>query len=200
MWKNSLDAMVAILRKYRGRIAYYGAVALVLTAIAFAAETYRSGDAGELILPAQEIAPVLQQSQPAQEIFRSADMTVLRGYSNGLIWNRELGQWESHPAVDYRVEDGAVSCFEAGTVQTVGESGRYGGFIELQCADGRLCRYASIEPLEGIHAGEKIRAGEIIGVANDSMPGESYLGPHLHLEVIADGKTADMESLYAKSE
>lgn len=199
MWKNSMDALAAMIKKYRGRIAYYTAVALVLTAIAFAAEAYRSGDAGELTLPAREIAPVLRQSGPAHEILRSENMEVLRSYTEGLQWNRELGHWEGHAAVDYRLDGGGVVCLEAGTVQTVGESGIYGGFVELACGN-RLYRYASITPDESLRAGERIRAGEAIGMADDSMPGEAYLGAHLHLEVVEDGKAADFESLPDENE
>lgn len=196
MWKNSFDALMALLKKYRSRICYYGGVTLVLTAIAFAAEAYRGNGGEELVLPQAEIAPVLRLAEP--EVLPPGECERLRGFSDSLSWNRDLGQWESHAAVDYRILDGFVRCAENGTVRTVGESGLYGGFVEVEAA-GRLYRYASVKPDESIRAGKEVAAGDLIGIADESMPGERYMGSHLHLELIENGRAADFESLVGKN-
>ena len=197
--RNSMDAFAALLKRYRGRILYYAGVAVVLTAIALAAESYRSGEAGELIVPEAELAPVLMQAEPEASIICPEGMELLRGFSVIPEWNRELQQWESHGAVDYILTDGRAECLEGGIVQTVGKSGVYGGFVELDCG-GRLYRYASVEPAESLEPGMEIEAGELIGAADGSMPGESLHGAHLHLEVYENGAAVDFEALLHKIE
>lgn len=198
VWKNSLEALVALLKKYRGRIAYYAAVAAVLTAVAFAAEGYRSGE-GELTLPAVPAAPVIRQAEAGIPIRKPNGMELSRPFSSLPAWNHDLKQWECHAAADYGISGGEVFCLEGGELLTVGESGVYGGFVELDCGE-RLYRYASIAPSEALQAGMRLEAGDFIGVCDDSMPGEAYLGAHLHLELYEDGIAADFEALADKIE
>ena len=97
--------------------------------------------------------------------------------------------WETHPAVDYACA-GGVLCLREGTVRTVGASGVYGGFVEVE-SDGMLMRYASIEPAENIEPGIALEPGDEIGTADASMPGEADAGAHLHLELFMNGEAAD---------
>ena len=194
--KNSIDALGALLKKYRGRVLYYGGVALVLAAIAFAADSYLRSEPEELVMPSAEVSALLERIQEP-EILYPEGMRLLRGYSVQPEWNEALQQWESHEAMDYRLEDDTVSCLEGGSVQAVGENGLIGGFVEIDCG-GRCYLYASITPEAGIEAGDEIKAGELIGRAENAMPAEQNLGAHLHLEVLQDGMPVDFESLYAK--
>lgn len=199
MLKNVLDAGWSLAWRHRGRILYYGGVALVLAALALAAEGYRQGDENALVMPGTQIVSALQQRKASPEILRPEGMTLQRRFSAAPEWNGLLRQWESHEAVDYWMQDVGVRCLEAGTVRTVGESGVYGGFVEIEC-DDRLYRYASLQPDVEIHAGMHLEAGELIGEADDCMPGEAGQGRHLHLEVYDAGAAVDFESLYGKND
>ena len=198
MLKNVLDAGWSLMWKHRGRIFYYGGVALVLTALALAAEGYRHGGENALLAPESQEVTALQKEEETVEILRPEGMTLIRGFSALPEWNSVLRQWENHEAADYLLPDGTVFCLQAGTVRTVGESGIYGGFVEIECGD-RLYRYASVEPDTAIHAGRYLETGDLIGLADDSMPGESGQGAHLHLEVHDAGTARDFESLYGKN-
>lgn len=182
--------IIDIIRKNGGRIAYYALVAVALCAIARAAEIYRADNAAEdaLVLPAVDALDVLEVEDPAPDVLLPEDWRLLRGYSDEPQWRSELGMWETHPAVDYACA--GVLCLQDGIVRTVGESGVYGGFVEVE-SDGALMRYASIEPAEGIEPGAALEMGDLIGTADASMPGEADAGAHLHLELYLDGGAAD---------
>ena len=178
------------MRKNGGRIAYYALVVVALCAIARAAEIYRADNAAEdaLVLPAADALDVLEVEEPAPETLLPEEWKLLRGFSDAPQWRAELGMWETHPAVDYACT--GVLCLREGIVCTVGESGVYGGFVEVE-SDGVLMRYASIAPAEGLEPGLALEMGDEIGTADASMPGEADAGAHLHLELYLNGAATD---------
>ena len=185
-----MGKFVEFMRRRRGGIAYYGGVALALAAIAFAAERYRAepeGAAVEPVLPAVELAEPAQ-AEEEESLYLPEDVELLRNYSRIPEWNGELRLWETHAAVDYRMDE--VASLSAGLVRTVGRSGVYGGFVEVEWGE-YLLRYASIAPREGLSPGDVLKAGDPIGEADASMPGEATDGAHLHLELLLDGNCED---------
>ena len=189
--RRCAQLILAFVKRNGGRIAYYALVVVALCAIARAAEIYRadSGKEDALVLPAADAMDVLQVEEAAPEVLLPEEWELLRGYSDAPQWRSELGMWETHPAVDYDCA-GGVLCLREGTVRTVGESGVYGGFVEVE-SDGALMRYASIEPADGLEPGLALDAGDAIGTADASMPGEADAGAHLHLELYLEGEAAD---------
>lgn len=187
---SGLRRFPPLLKRNAGRIAYYALVVIALCAIARAAEAYRSGSDGDaLVLPAADAMDVLQVEEPAPQVLLPEAWKLLRGYSEEPQWRPGLGLWETHPAVDFACTGGIV-CLREGTVRTVGASGVYGGFVEVE-SDGMLMRYASIEPADGLEPGLVLNVGDAIGKADASMPSEADAGAHLHLELYLDGQTAD---------
>lgn len=195
-WRRICGAGAAFARRNAGRLLYYGAVAVVLAAVALAADAQREDEAQELVLPAAEVASTAEEGGE-EKLLRIEGMELLRGYGALPAWNGELHQWEAHPATDYALPDGRVLSLCAGRVRTVGESGVYGGFVEIE-AEGMLLRYASIEPDAELKAGESVAAGQELGRTADGMPGEGDMGAHLHLELYLDGESADFERHAAK--
>jgi len=198
MCKNLMREGWRGLKKHWGRIVYWCGVAAVVTGIAFAAEAYMR-DETELTLPAVDVSAMLEELQEDRPAFyRPEDMKLLRGYTALPEWNGELGLWEAHTACDYSFADEAVPCLCTGEVCTIGESGVYGGFVEIDCGE-LLFRYASIVPDEDLKLGKTVAAGELLGYASDGMPAEYNLGSHLHLEVSEAENMVNFEALYAKT-
>lgn len=191
---RALRRLFELLKRNGGRIAYYGLVVVALCAIARAAEIYRADSAKEdaLVLPAADAMDVLSAAEEVSEpeILLPEEWKLLRGFSDEPQWRSELGLWETHPAVDYDCAGGSVVCLRSGVVRTVGTSGVYGGFVEVE-SDGALTRYASIEPAENMEPGAMLEMGDPIGTADASMPGEADAGAHLHLELYLEGEAAD---------
>lgn len=184
------------LRGRAGQVLYCALIALALTAIAFAAESYRSGRgtrAETAALPAVELAA--PEATDAQEPPRAPEgAELVRAWTERPAWNGELGLWEAHPAVDYRIPGNEVACLCPGVVRAVGVSGALGGYVEVESGE-LLLRYASISPREGLQPGDALAAGEAVGFADASLPGECALGPHLHLEAYQDGEAVDYSAL-----
>lgn len=187
-WFKPVARVWAFGMKNRSKIAYYGGVALVLAAVAVAAEQYRRGDTETepLILPPAEVE-ISAQVEPVPVFTEPQGLTLLRGFSQLPQWNETLGLWETHAAVDYQCTENQIVSLSEGIVQTIGLSGIYGGFVEV-VTDQYLVRYASLTPAAGLSAGDPISAGDVLGTADDSMPGENHLGAHLHLELECMGE------------
>lgn len=190
-----IGKLAGVLRARGGQIAYCCAIALALTGIACAAEAYRGRrdvqEAGPL-LPAVELsAPEAGEDEAA--ICQPAGAQLLRGYSAAPVWSAALGLWESHQATDYRLDGDRVESLYAGEVRAVGRDAR-GGFVEVTRGDVTL-RYCSISPREDLEPGKALEAGEILGTADASMPGEAGLGAHLHLEAELGSARVDFTAL-----
>ena len=188
---------VQAVRKRGGQIAYYGGVALALTVIAVAAERYRAMPDAEStgpVLPAVELAAPAEAEEQENALHAPEGAELIRAYCSKPEWNDALRLWESHEAVDYRLDGNAAVSLSEGVVRTVGWSGIYGGFVEVECGT-YLLRYASIAPRTGLAPGDVLSAGDPIGTADESMSGEAVSGAHLHLELLMDGSFADFAAL-----
>ena len=186
-----------MLKQYAGQIAYYACVALVLAAVALAAERFRDGDAPaeQLVLPAVELAEMVQtKEEPVFELHEN--MELIRAYADQPEWNNVHRQWETHAAADFAGGGEVYSCSD-GVVRTVGKSGMHGGFVEVE-TDEFLLRYCSVEYDEEIVPGKKLKKGDILGRMDDSMPGESHMGAHLHLEVWENNASRNILELAGK--
>lgn len=95
-----------------------------------------------------------------------------------------------HRGIDMPADVGTpVRAVMDGVVEEVGWRGTLGRYIKIKHAGGFETVYAHNSQIE-VKAGEKIREGRIISYSGSS--GRST-GPHLHFEVIKNGKHVDPE-------
>lgn len=91
----------------------------------------------------------------------------------------------AHVGHDWAVEIGTkVYASEYGIVEKSYYSASYGYNVLINHGNGYKTRYAHLKKLK-VYAGEKVGKGDLIGLSGNT--GEST-GPHLHYEVIKDGK------------
>ncbi|GAB5471412.1 MAG: hypothetical protein Kilf2KO_44420 [Rhodospirillales bacterium] len=74
-----------------------------------------------------------------------------------------------------------------GTVTFAGERGGYGKLVEVDHGNGYVTRYGHLSTLD-VAAGDKVEAGQQVALSGNT--GRST-APHLHYEVIKDGKHVD---------
>jgi murein DD-endopeptidase MepM/ murein hydrolase activator NlpD len=68
-------------------------------------------------------------------------------------------------------------------------NGGYGNYIRIEHADGIATAYGHLSRFApGLKPGAKVSRGELVGFSGNT--GRST-GPHLHFEVLADGKPVD---------
>lgn len=192
-----LKHSLAFLNRYRGEILYYATVLLVLSAIAWGAEQYRIRRDAEPVTPPVAAAAEILQPETAETQFELPEgMRLVQDFSSAPLWNEQDQCWQAHPAVDFACGDGLVRALGDGSVQAVGESGVRGGFIEVVSGEVVL-KYCCLKPEEALEPGKDIRKGDLIGTAENAMPGEKQLGAHLHLEAYQNGEIINLRDLLA---
>lgn len=101
-----------------------------------------------------------------------------------------LKQWKTHTGTDYAANAGTpVRAIGDGVVVRAGRAGGYGNLIEIRHPNGFVTRYGHLRAFaKGIHSGARVTIGSTIGYV-----GQTGLatGPHLHFEVIVDGRQRD---------
>ena len=100
-------------------------------------------------------------------------------------WN---GAWERHPGIDIGSPPGTpVTSPAPGRVVAASSQGGYGKHVTLAHGNGVKSRYAHLKQLD-VKLGQRIEKGQVIGLVGST--GRST-GPHLHYEVLVEGKRVD---------
>lgn len=101
-----------------------------------------------------------------------------------------LGYSRMHTGIDFAAPTGTpILAAGDGVVQRIGRNGGYGNYIRLHHNDTYDTAYAHLSRYaKGMKKGSKVRQGDVIGYVGST--GRST-GPHLHYEILRDGKHVD---------
>ncbi len=100
-----------------------------------------------------------------------------------------------HSGVDFAGRDGSdVIAVASGVVTFAGERFGYGKLVEISHADGLVTRYAHHKALT-VSTGDVVKKGETVGTMGST--GRST-GPHVHFEVLKNGRTVDPAAYVAR--
>lgn len=121
-------------------------------------------------------------------VIKPVNGTVISGY--GMRMHPILRYNRMHEGLDFRADTGTpIYATGNGRVETSGRHGSYGLLIELDHGHGYMTRYAHLSSFEdGIRPGAEIERGDLIGYSGNTGLSQ---GPHLHYEVLADGRAVD---------
>lgn len=98
------------------------------------------------------------------------------------------GATRFHAGIDIAAAYGReVPAAGAGTVVFSGEQGGYGNTVVVEHDSGLRTRYAHLSSIQ-VEAGSTVQAGAVVGRVGST--GRST-GPHLHFEVLQDGRSVD---------
>ncbi len=105
-----------------------------------------------------------------------------------------LGFNHLHQGTDFAAPIGTpVMASGSGTVEYMGWKGGYGKFISIRHSAAYQTNYAHLQDYaKGIRRGAKVQQGEIIGYSGNTG---SSTGPHLHYEVVVNGKKENSQTL-----
>lgn len=105
-----------------------------------------------------------------------------------------LGYNQIHQGTDFAAPIGTpVMASGAGTVEYSGWKGGYGKFISIRHSAIYQTHYAHLQDYaKGIRRGTKVQQGQIIGYLGSTG---SSTGPHLHYEVVVNGKKENSQTL-----
>ena len=87
----------------------------------------------------------------------------------------------------------------AGTGERIAAEGRYGTCGTLTHADGLTSAYCGMDGVR-VQEGQVVSAGEALGVCADSIPAESALGTHVHVQVMQNDAPIDVLTLLDEDE
>ncbi len=117
-------------------------------------------------------------------------ITVKKGYfvwpTDGLVYSLFGVRWgKMHKGIDISGRSGTpIIAPQDGKVTFAGWKGGYGNTISLEHRDNYKTLYAHMRSIK-VKVGDNVELGDVIGLMGST--GRST-GPHLHFEVIKDGK------------
>lgn len=116
---------------------------------------------------------------------------VLNGYiSSPFGYRRDPfnGRGRLHKGIDFAARTGTeVHSVAAGVVSFAGRKGGYGNAVEVTHGKGLVSRYGHLSKFK-VKEGTLVKKGDLIALSGST--GRST-GPHLHLEILKDGKQID---------
>jgi len=119
---------------------------------------------------------------------------VLVHYTAEPLYNATLDTYAAHTATDFDGEEGQlVRPFADGVVTAVEDDLLWGGCVTVEHGEGVISVYRGIKP--SVDVGDELTTDDTLG-ALATIPCESDLGPHLHMELYKDGKAADVAMLF----
>lgn len=159
--------------------------------------------------PEPEAAPEAEQPkeetaapQPAPIWVRPVDGEVLKAFSGDtLVKDETMGDWRVHTGTDYAAQSGMrVYAVSDGTVERAEVDAQYGGTVVINLTDGKQAVYQCLAEDLKVSAGDRVRAGDVIGTVGTIGYAESGQESHLHLELYANGEAIDPEQVLGASE
>ena len=104
------------------------------------------------------------------------------------------GYRKSHNGVDFAARSGTpIMAAGVGTVERANRWSTYGNYVRIRHSDGYKTAYAHLKSFaRGIKAGSRVRQGQTIGYVGTTG---ASTGPHLHYEVIKNGRKINPRSL-----
>lgn len=118
--------------------------------------------------------------------------TLLEGFSgDNLVYNEKYNDWRSHSGADYSCPVGTEVCAAAGGKVISVSNGSYGKQITIEHPDGFKTVYAQLDEIRTAE-GEEVAQGTVIATTGESI-GENVTAPHLHFEILKDGKPENPE-------
>ncbi|EPR13745.1 M23 family metallopeptidase [Ruminiclostridium papyrosolvens] len=128
--------------------------------------------------------------------FRPVEGPVMKDFTrdiNTFSESKTLGDIRAHDGIDFKVEKlTKVRAVASGTISKV-EDNANGITVEITHSNNLKTRYAGLskQNLEDISCGLKVKANDIIGLVGDPIQIECEDGPHLHFQVLKNGKSVD---------
>jgi murein DD-endopeptidase MepM/ murein hydrolase activator NlpD len=140
-----------------------------------------------------QAAPALPPAAPAPP--SPVDVTAPAGVvTSGFGWRADpiTGQTRFHAGTDFRMAYGQdVRAAAGGRVTVAGDQAGYGQTVVLDHGDGLQTRYAHLSGY-AVRVGDLVDSGQVVARSGNSG---RTTGPHLHFEVLKDGRTVDPGAL-----
>jgi len=141
---------------------------------------------------------VLETSASSQEKILSAMIIPLAGSiltdfaDDRLVYSKTLEQWTTHNGIDIKAKEGsAIRAVQDGIVSQIKKDPELGIVIVIDHGNGISTKYGNLSTDEMVKKDQEIKKGDPISGVAKGTGFEMVEGPHLHFEVLKDGKNID---------
>lgn len=154
--------------------------------------------------PTETTKPVTMQQGKNNTPYKSfykypLSEAVARGYSEELAYDETMGDYRAHAGVDFVGSKGdKVVAINDGLVTNVYNDAMYGMVVEIDHGGTFVVRYCGLQSAS-VKKGSYVDIGNDIGTLG-TIPCETNLGAHLHLEAKFDAKTVNPLDVMGKTE
>lgn len=108
------------------------------------------------------------------------------------VYWKTLEEWRTHSGIDIAAERGTpVKAAAGGVVADVKADPRFGITVIIDHQNGLKTVYANLASGEMVAPNQIVELGDVIGSIGNTAKFESIDQPHLHFEVLKDGKPVD---------
>ncbi|MCC5871793.1 MAG: M23 family metallopeptidase [Gammaproteobacteria bacterium] len=157
----------------------------------------------EQILTRQQQLDMLNGLIHDRQFFADLELTgrpVDKGWQSSGFGRRVdpfTGQMAWHGGLDFAAPKGSkVRAVAGGVVVFSGRRGAYGNLVEINHGNGYSTRYAHSSE-NRVAVGDVVRKGDVIATVGSSG---RATGPHVHFEVLKDGRSVDPARYVARSD
>ncbi len=131
------------------------------------------------------------QGRILEQVIKPSGRPISKGYiSSPYGYRRDpfTGRPRLHKGIDFAAKTGTpIHTVAAGVVSFVGRKGGYGNTVEVDHGNGLVSRYGHLSKFK-TEVGVVLKKGDLIALSGNT--GRST-GPHLHLEILKNGKQID---------
>ena len=140
------------------------------------------------------VIPAIKMEEPMMETMLAPVFgTICLDFSGDeLVYSKTLDLWTTHQGLDIKAEEGSqVRAAMDGTVSEITDETEWGMTITIDHGSGIVTKYSNLSTLEMVTIGQKVKKGDVISGVGKSALWEIAEDPHLHFEVLKDGKNLD---------
>jgi len=145
--------------------------------------------------------PAMKMEQPNMQTMISPVFgAVSMDYSDEkLLYSKTLELWSTHFGLDIKSDEGtSVRAAMDGVVSEIVDDPQWGLSITLNHGSGIKTKYANLSTLDMVKVGQKIVKGDVISGVGKTALCEIADDPHIHFEVLKDGKNLDPKAYLPK--
>lgn len=116
-----------------------------------------------------------------------------------LVYSKTLDQWSTHAGIDIKAEEGSpVRAAMDGVVEELVNDPRLGLTIVINHGNNIYTKYSNLSTLDLVAPNQKVKKGDVISGVGKTALYEIADDPHLHFEVIKEGKNIDPKKYLPK--
>ena len=152
----------------------------------------------EFVEPEEEedVETIKTVEKPKNMILPTEGSVVTEYTKDALMYSNTLESWISHKAIDIGAKEGTVVVAAMdGVIKEVYEDELWGIVIVIDHGDKLETRYSNLSTKEMVKVGLNIKQGDHISKVGKTAKIEMLMEPHLHFEMIKDGKIIDPRSI-----